>query len=258
MNMKGWISIVVFLLAGSTVYAEGPDFIWAGGGLKVSDDSNPCYFADAFVLLSQTGSMSVFTQPVATVRGGKPGLDLGIGGRVPLLSGQVIGGWNVFFDYTSNNDHRRFGTGIEAFHSYGSAHMNLYLPVSDEEDHEEALPGVDFTVGIPIPNAPFISLWPGGYFYAGRDRGDLSGLSMTARVQPIEPLVFSFGGRNDTLQAGRDKSEFFFRVEFTVPFDRLGRDLFAFNRGEYPVEIRNQMDNRVVREEFITFEHKRR
>jgi hypothetical protein len=83
MNMKGWISIVVFLLAGSTVYAEGPDFIWAGGGLKVSDDSNPCYFADAFVLLSQTGSMSVFTQPVATVRGGKPGLDLGIGGRVP-------------------------------------------------------------------------------------------------------------------------------------------------------------------------------
>jgi hypothetical protein len=86
----------------------------------------------------------------------------------------------------------------------------------------------------------------------------MGGLSMTARVQPIKPLVFSFGGRNDTLQAGRDESEFFFRVEFTIPFDRLGRDLFAFNRGEYPVEIRNQMDNRVVREEFITFEHKRR
>lgn len=256
--MKKFLAAVIFFLTGSMVHAAGPEFIWAGGGLKISNDSNPCYFADSFVLLAQAGSMSVFTQPVLTVRGGKPGFDLGIGGRTPLMSGQIVGGWNLFFDYTSNNSHKRVGTGLEVFHPNFSGHMNLYLPVSDESDNEEAVPGVDLNFGIPFPNAPFISLWPGFYYYAGKDREDMGGLSMVLRAQPIRPLVVSIGGRNDTLQAGRDEAELFCRVEFTVPFDRLGKDLFAFDSGTYPLDVRNRMDNRVMREEFIAFEHKKR
>ncbi|HPI92505.1 MAG TPA: inverse autotransporter beta domain-containing protein [Deltaproteobacteria bacterium] len=256
--MKKLLAVVIFFIMGSATYAASPEFIWAGGGLKISSDSNPCYFADSFILLTQVEAMSLFTQPMVTFRGGKPGFDLGVGGRTPMLNGQIIGGWNLFVDYTSNNSHKRIGTGIEVFHPNFSGHMNLYLPVSGEEDDEEALPGLDLNVGIPIPNAPFLSLWPGFYYYAGDDREDMGGMSMVLRAQPIKPLVVSLGGRNDALQAGRDRSEFFLKVEFTVPFDRIGKDLFAFDVGGYPVDIRNQMDSRVMREEFITFEHKRR
>jgi hypothetical protein len=256
--MKKFLAAVIFFITGSMAHAAGPDFIWAGGGLKISNNSNPCAYADAFMLLKQADAMSLFTQPMITLRGGKPGVDLGFGGRTPMANGQVIGGWNLFFDYTSNNSHKRVGSGIELFHPNLSGHMNVYLPVSDESDNEEALPGLDLNFGIPIPNMPFISIWPGAYYYAGKDRGDMGGLSMMLRAQPIKPLIISLGGRNDALQAGRDESELYFKVDFTVPLDRLGKDLFAFNRGVYPLDIRNQIDSRVIREEFITFEHKRR
>ena len=256
--MKKLLAVLILFLTGSMAHAAGLDFIWAGGGLKISNNSNPCYFADSFILIKQVDGMSLFTQPMLTIRGGKPGIDLGIGGRMPMMSGQVIGGWNLFVDYTSNNSHKRIGTGIELFHPNFSGHMNFYLPVSDEKDHEEAVPGLDLNFGIPIPNIPFLSLWPGVYYYAGKDRGDMGGMSMVLRAQPVRPLVISLGGRNDALQAGRDRSELFCKVEFIVPFDRLGKDLFAFDRGEYPMDIRSRMDNRVMREEFITFEHKKR
>lgn len=256
--MKTFLAAVVIFLMGGAVHAAGPEFIWAGGGLKLSNNSNPCFYADSFMLLQQVDAMSLFTQPMITLRGGKPGVDLGIGGRMPMMNGQVIGGWNLFIDYTSNNAHRRIGTGIEVFHPNFSGHMNLYLPVSGEKDGEEAVPGLDLNVGIPLPEAPFISLWPGFYYYAGKDEEDMGGISMVLRVQPAKPLVVSIGGRNDALQAGRDRSELFFRVDITVPFDRLGKDLFAFHLGEYPLDIRSQMDSRVMREEFITYERKKR
>jgi len=236
--------------------SDGPDLIWAGGGMKVSNQSNPCYFADSFVFLGQIDETSLFSQPMVTLRGEKLGFDIGIGGRQPMLSGLMLGGGNLFFDYTANHSHERFGAGLEVYHPNFSGHMNFYLPLSGEHDNEEALPGVDLTFDIPIPNAPFVSLWPGVYYYAGRDRENMGGLSMMVQVQPIKPLFISFGGRNDTLQAGKDKGELFFKVELSIPFQRLGKDMFVFNYGKYPLEVRSQMDHRVVREDFITFENK--
>lgn len=256
--MKKLIGALIICLAATLAHAEGPDFIWAGGGLKISNNSNPCTYADSFILLGQFDTMSLFTQPMITMRGGDLGLDLGLGGRMPVESGYMLAGWNVFVDYTSDNSHKRLGTGAELYHPNFSAHMNLYLPVSDEKDYTEALPGLDLTFGIPLPNAPFVSVWPGAYYYSGKDRQDKGGISMMVQVQPIKPLTLSLGGRNDALQAGRDSSELYFKVEFTVPFDRLGKDLFAFTLGEYPLDVKTQMDHRVMREEFITFEHKRR
>jgi len=254
--MKKLIIVAIFCLAGSVLYAAGPDLIWAGGGIKVSNESNPCYYADSFVWLSQLDSMSLFSQPMLTLRGGKPGIDLGVGGRRPILNGMMLGGGNLFYDYTSDNSYKRFGAGLEVYHPNFSGHMNLYAPVSGEHSGEEALPGIDLTFGVPLPNAPFVSLWPGIYYYAGRDRDNMSGMSIMVQVHPIKPLFVSLGGRNDALQAGRDRSELFFNVEFAIPLQRLGKDLFAFNPGEYPLDVRNQMDHRVVREDFITFENK--
>lgn len=240
------------------LYALEPDLIWTGGGMKVSNRSNPCYYVDSFVWLAQLDSASLFSQPVLTLRGGKPGIDLGLGGRQTMFNGLIVGGCNLFLDYTSNNSHKRVGTGLEVFHERFSGHMNFYLPVSDEKEDEEALSGIDLCFGFPIPNAPFISLWPGFYYFAGRDREDMVGMSMMLQVQPIKPLFVSIGGRNDALQSGQDKSELFIKVECAIPLQRLGKDLFAFNFGEYPVAVKNQMAHRVVREDFITYERKRK
>jgi hypothetical protein len=254
--MRTLIASVVFCLVSTMALAAGPDLIWAGGGLKLSNNSNPCYFADSFISLGQVDSMYLFSEPMITDRGSKLGVDLGIGARLPLLNGRIIGGYNLFFDYTSNEGHKRIGTGIEIYHPLFSTHMNLYLPISNERGGEEALPGLDLTFGIPIPDAPFISVWPGYFFYSGRDESDLKGLSLAIQVNPIKPLFISFGGRSDTPQSGRDTSEMFIRMDVRIPLNRLGKDLFAFNPGEYPLSVRSQMDHKVVREEFITFENK--
>jgi hypothetical protein len=256
--MKKLILAIIFCLAGSMLYAIEPDLIWTGGGLKVSNESNPCYYADAFVWLAQLDSTALFSQPMLTLRGGKPGLDIGFGGRQPMLNGLVVGGCNLFYDYTTNNSHKRFGTGLEVYHSNFSGHMNLYLPVSNEHKGQEALPGIDLAFGIPVPNAPFVSVWPGLYYFSGKDRENMGGMSLMLQVQPIKPLFISIGGRNDALQSGRDRSELFFKLEFAIPLQRLGKDLLAFNYGEYPLDVKSQMDHRVMREDFITIENKRR
>ncbi len=250
--------MVIVLSSAGHPDAAGADVIWAGGSHKMSNNSNPCSFVDAFILLHRLDDMALFTQPALTLKGGEIGFDLGFGGRSPLMNGEIVGGWNLFVDYTSDNSHKRLGTGVEVFHPNLSGHMNLYLPLSDEKGGEEALAGIDVTLGIPVPNAPFVSVWPGVYYYAGKDAEDKGGVSMALRVQPIRPVVLTLGGRNDALQAGRDESELFVRLDFTVPFDRLGKDLFSAYRPEYPLDVRGLMDTRVVREEFITIEHKRR
>lgn len=252
------VCAVVSIVAAGSMNAFCLDAVWAGGSHKISNNSNPCTIVDAFVLLAQVDDMSLFTQPALTLRGGEMGFDMGFGGRAPMLNGQIVGGWNLFFDYTSDNSHKRLGTGLEVFHPNLSGHVNFYLPLSDENGGEEALAGFDMTLGIPVPNAPFICLWPGFYYYSGKDREDKGGMSMAVSIQPIRPVKLTLGGRNDTLQAGRDESELYVRLDVSVPFDRLGKDLFSPYRPGYPLEVRNLMDSRVLREEFIVFERKLR
>ena len=153
--MKKLIIVAIFCLAGSVLYAAGPDLIWAGGGIKVSNESNPCYYADSFVLLSQLDSLSLFSQPMLTLRGGKPGIDLGVGGRQPIMNGLMIGGGNLFYRlYHQITPIRDSAPVIEIYHPNFSGHMNLYAPVSGEHGGEEALSGIDLTFGVTPPRCP--------------------------------------------------------------------------------------------------------
>ncbi|HNY65511.1 MAG TPA: inverse autotransporter beta domain-containing protein [Deltaproteobacteria bacterium] len=238
--------------------AEAPEVIWAGGGLRLADESAPAYMGDVFVSLAQVDNLYLFTNPTAFVRESELGLNLGIGARVPVLAGKAVAGYNMFFDYTTDNNHRRVGTGAEFFHPNFSAHLNLYLPFSNEHDGEEALPGVDVAFGIPVPSAPFVVVWPGAYFYNGEDRSNMKGVSLMVQVKPVRAVSLYFGGRNDALESGRnDRGEIFAKVEVTIPMKRLGEDLFRFDRGQYPLNVNSQLDHRVVREPFITYEQSR-
>ena len=85
------------------------------------------------------------------------------------MGGKALAGYNLYFDYTTDNYHKRVTTGVELFYPTFSAHVNAYLPVSDE--HKARRPcRIDFTMGIPIPNASFITLWPGLYYSTARTR----------------------------------------------------------------------------------------
>ncbi len=253
---KTLTAAVILCLTGTIAFASDADVIWAGGGWKVSNNSNPCYTADSFISLGQVETMYLFAEPEITLKDSKPGIDLGIGARLPLLNGRIVGGYNLFYDYTSAEGLMRVGAGFEIYHPLFSSHLNIYLPVTDERGGREALPGFDLTFGIPVPNASFITIWPGYYFYSGRDQSDMKGLSLTAQINPIKPLFVSIGGRNDTLQSGRRSSEMFFRTEVRIPLNRLGKNLLAFNPGNYPLSVNAQMDHKVMREEFITYENK--
>ena len=255
--MKHYLLTVCFCLMSTIAFSAGPEVIWVGGSMKVSDEVKPGYTAETFISLGQSNNMYIFTEPMILLRNGKLGLDLGFGARQPILSGEAIVGYNLFFDYTGNNNHKRVGTGFEIFHPNFSGHLNFYLPISDDHEWEEALPGVDLTFGIPIPNASFITIWPSLFYFDGRDRADLKGMGIEVRVQPVQAIALSFGGRNDTPTAGRKSSEMYAKLEVTIPMKRLGKELFTFNKGQYPAEINTYMDHRVVRESSIAYENKR-
>lgn len=255
---KRLIIAVFFCLFGTSLFAVStPEVVWVGGAWRLSDESAPIFMADTFLSLGQMDSTYVFSEPLLILKSGEIGVGLGAGARVPVMGGQALAGYNLFFDYTTDNYHKRLTTGVEFFYPTFSAHLNAYLPVSDEHDGEEALPGIDLTLGIPMPGASFITLWPGLYYYDGKDRDDLKGLSFAIEAKPVKSVSVILGGRNDALESGRGRSEVFAMIQFTVPMERLGEDLFKFEKGQYPVNVNTMLDHRVVREPFITYEHKR-
>jgi hypothetical protein len=254
---RSFLTIIACLIC-TTVYAAMPEPIWVGGSLKLSDEAKPGYIAETLVSLGQVDSMYLFTEPMLLFKNSEFGLDLGFGVRQPILSGQAIAGYNLFLDYTTDNNHKRVGAGLEVFYPTISGHLNFYLPFSDEHGGQEALPGLDLSLGIPIPNVGFISIWPNIYYYDGKDTDNVKGIGLEIKAQPTQAISISIGGRNDTIQAGRDDSELYAKFEITIPMKRLGKDLFAFDIGEYPRNINAMMDHRVVREPFITYEKKGR
>lgn len=251
------LSFVISICLISTVaFAAAPEPIWVGGGLTLSDEAKPGYIAETFVSLGQVDSLYLFTEPMLLLKNSELGLDLGVGARRAILSGQAIAGYNLFFDYTGDHNHKRLGAGFEIFYPTFSGHLNLYLPFSNDHKGQEALPGLDLTLGIPLPNVGFISLWPSIYYYNGDDQDNMKGIGFEIRAQPTKAITVAVGGRNDAVSSGRDDNELYARFEITVPLKRLGKDLFAFDIGEYPMNINAMMDHRVVRESFITYEKK--
>jgi|GEM_PF-407655 len=254
--MRKLFLMVISILISSISFASGPDLVWTGGSLCVSDEDNPGYLAETFVSLGNYNNAYIFTEPMLTLKSGDIGVSVGAGARMPILSGDVLAGCNAFFDYTDDNDHKRIGAGAEIYHHNFSAHTNIYLPLSDRNGREEALAGIDLTVGIPIPRASFISVWPGLYFFNGEDEDDMKGLSLIVKVQPAKAVAINIGARNDALTAGRDESEIFARIDITIPMKNLGMDLFKFAPEKYPIDTSQYMDHRVVRQNFITYEKK--
>jgi len=255
---KIWMTMLAILMMSAPCWADMPQVVWVGGGAQASDEDRPGYWADTMISLGSYNNLTLFVSPMLTLKNGKVGTDIGLGARLPIFNGQMIAGGNAFFDYTNDNNHRRVGLGAELFHPRFSGHVNAYLPLSDLNGHEEAVAGLDFNLGIPVPNAAFISIWPGVYYYNGHHENDMKGLSIAVKVQPIEILAITLGARNDTPTAGRGDSEVYARVELTVPMSMLDKNLFDFSKGAYPRNVNTQMADRVVREHFIAVEKPRR
>jgi len=256
--MRRFVLLLLFVSLSSMAMASKPELVWTGGSFTLSSEDSPGYSLDSFVSLGSYNSMYLFSEPILNLKHSELGISIGAGVRLPVLSGQAIMGYNAFYDYTDDHHHKRIGTGAEIYLKNFSAHMNIYLPLSSREGREEALAGMDFCVGIPIPlkDMGYISLWPGFYYFRGEDEDDMQGLSFEVHYQPMKIVTFSVGARNDALSAGKDDSEVFARVEVKIPMKRLGKDLFRFTKGMYPQDIRSYMDHSVVRQHWITYEKK--
>lgn len=251
-----FVLICLAALCPARSLAAVPEFIWAGGGLMVSDQSSPGYMADTMISFGTYNSIVFFSDPMLTLRHEKLGISIGAGGRFPMFKGEIIGGVNGYFDYNNDHNHRRFSIGAEAYHKYGSAYFNAYFPTSGLNDGQEALPGFDLNVCIPIPNYAFITIWPGIYYYDGKNEDDLTGGSIKVKAQPIKPLEVYLGFRSDAPESGRKSNEFFAGIDITIPIREFDIDkLIKFYNPKYPIEINSQMDSRVVRERFISYEN---
>ena len=173
-----------------------------------------------------------------------------------MFSGEIIGGINGYFDYNNDHNHRRFAVGAEAFQKFGSAYFNVYLPTSGLNDGQEALPGFDFNICIPIPNLAFITVWPGMFFYSGKHENDLIGVSIKVKAQPIKPLEVYLGFRSEAPESGRNTGEIFAGIDIAIPITGFDIEkLIKFYNPQYPLEINSQMGSRVVRERFISYEN---
>lgn len=251
------VFIALFLSFATTCLAASPQVVWVGGGAQVSSQDRPAVVAETMISLGSYNAQTFFLNPLIDIKHGKAGLDLGVGSRAPLFSGTMIGGVNAFLDYTNDHNHRRVGLGAELWHPQCSSHLNVYLPLSDRNGNQEALPGLDLSFGIPIPNAAFLSIWPSLFYYDGHEEDDLKGMGIALQITPVKALTFTLGARNDTPAAGRDDNEVYARLDVTIPMSRLGKELFSFTRGVYPADVNSFMDRRVVRERFIAIEKPR-
>lgn len=249
-------SCLFLCMSAGIVHAAGPEVIWAGGSLKVSNEAKPEYAVEPFLGLGDIGSGNMFCEPVLRCKNSEIGLSLGVGTRTEVLSGQGIAGYNLFFDYTGDHNHKQIGAGAEFYHSDFSAHLNIYIPLSDRSGNQEALPGINLSADIPIPQAPFVSVCPGVYYFNGRDEDDLIGISLAMSIQPNEAITFRAGARNDALGSGRDNNEIFAVIDIAIPMNPQIKDMLRFNPVNAPVALSSYMDDPVRRYGVITYEKK--
>ncbi|OPZ60536.1 MAG: hypothetical protein BWY87_00408 [Deltaproteobacteria bacterium ADurb.Bin510] len=235
------------------VAKSGAQLCWVGGSLLAADETRPILTADLHAELGDFGGMRCYTQPLVSIQGQDPALSLGLGARLPVLNEQAMAGANLFFDWTGENHHRRLGLGGEFIHRDFAVSLNAYLPFSDRNGREEAIPGFDISVGVPIPGHEFLTVRPGAYYYNGRDEDDVKGLSLSIEAQPVEVLTLVVGARSDSLDNGRNEVQAFAQVRLTWPMRRLGRDIFAFKPAGFD---RPCLTQRVQRESAITVERK--
>ena len=227
---------------------------WVGGGLRISDETKPLYTADLHADLGQVEGVQLFAQPLIGVRGEDALVNLGIGGRTPVLNGKAVAGANMFLDWSGDNHQQRLGLGGEYLAKQFSANVNVYLPLSDRHDDQKAVAGLDASVGVPIPGYEFIAVRPGIYFYNGHSASDMRGVSLALEARPCEALDITMGARNDALDGGRGDAQVFAQIRLTYSLRQLGRDIMRFDRHG---DLRSQtglMDARVYRETGIAFE----
>jgi hypothetical protein len=248
------LSFALLMLCSGNSYAAMPEFVWAGGSIMASDQSRPGYMADTMVFFGTYNSVVFFADPMLTLKHEKLGVDIGGGGRFPVFSGEVIGGLIGYFDYNNDHNHRRFSIGAEAFHKYGECHINAYFPTSGLNDGQEALTGFDIIVGIPIPKYAFLTVWPEYYYFNGKHEDTLSGFGIKLQAQPIKPLQVYLGVRNNAPESGRNDGEVVAGIDITIPISGFDlNSMWKFYNPKYPIDIKTQMDSRVVRERFITY-----
>jgi hypothetical protein len=176
-------------------YVENWEF-----GINVQERQSPRYFADLIFPLYHPDAedRNLFFEPRFTHAESETLFNLGGGYRQLILDRTWALGVNLFYDYGTQYDHYRIGTGFEAISRYAELRFNSYLglsparkvePGSASDLIEEVVDGLDLEVGAPIPYYSRLKLFGGYEWYNFKQFKNREGWSLRAEYKPIPPIV---------------------------------------------------------------------
>lgn len=205
---------LTFLLAATLpAAADGPsvpDWMehWEFG-INVEEDDGPDYFSDVILPLYRRpeDERVLFLEPRAKLADGEWLFNLGAGLRELVLNRSWLLGANMFYDYETQYSHYRLGWGLEALSSYAEARSNFYLALSQQRlveesgsvlTIEEAVDGVDFELGAPVPYYSRLKLFGGFNWYNYEKFKNRYGWTLRAEYTPVPAVVIDGLVSNDT------------------------------------------------------------
>lgn len=170
---------------------------------------------------------------------GNPGVDFGGGYRHqfdPLDSIIGVNGFFTFDNSLNENSFRRYGFGLEWLTEFVTGNANLYLPVDRDvvdtgalvrtnelffsgqnlffrnfQVGEQQMKGGDAELGVTIPQATWLSLFAGGYFYDSRDGENVNGFQGRAQFD-LSSVIADISYANDS----NNGSTVFGSVQYTL------------------------------------------
>ncbi len=227
-------------------------------GISIETDQKPRVYIETVQPLYQDYDKenTIFTHGRMTFQDERGTYSLGLGYR-RLLSEELLGGVNAFFDFQDLNKHYRAGFGLEAIGKRLEGRLNTYFGLSPERtiwetttaaQYEEAVDGFDLEVGGPIPYLPWLKLFGSYYFYDYDKFSDMEGWKIRGEIKPFECLTVNL----ETYDDNKGDEEYRIDTRINLAFDNFTSKsiLTAFKPSDEPypeTDLRERTLDRVER-----------
>lgn len=227
-------------------------------GISIESDQKPRVYIETVQPLYQgfDKANTIFTHGRMTFQDERGTYSLGLGYR-RLLSEELLGGFNTFFDYQDLNKHYRTGFGLEAIGKRLEGRLNTYFGLSPTRkiwesatsaQYEKVVDGFDMELGGPVPYLPWLKLFGSYYHYDFKKFSDMNGWKMRGEIKPFKCLTINL----ETYDDNKGEQEYRLDTRFSLAFDNftLGSILSAFKLAKEPypeVDLRDRTLDRVER-----------
>lgn len=171
---------------------------------KKSDD--PTFSLETINPIKQDALNTTFWQGRLASQDSEQTVNLGLGYRRLVANKTWLVGANAFADRAIQQEHQRYGLGLEAFGPRSTLRYNHYNATSDEKVIANnagvkilalAQSGWDVGVETPIPYTKNATLALTHYHWEGVNQADIQGRSLAVRLNPTSNLAVEIGAQDD-------------------------------------------------------------